>query len=413
MTDPDLPILRELGGDLDAAFRAHERVYRWAPRRPVAGVRSALGAAIIVLLVAATAAVAFYVLRASPIAPLRPDEVSPEQRVAPGSERLLDLRARDPRPGAPPWAMRIARSQAGLICGTVGQVVDRALGVVGLDGRFRALPAVNADACGQPDEGGLVLLGARVFDADRRERVRTVINGLAGPRLEQVTVSLRGGQARTLEHTREGAFLLVARGYPEDLAPIVTLRWRGGRTRSYPLAQSPFVVSDPLGGPAWKFEVSELGRSIVRGRRVRERPSHIACARFFSARPGPDSSSSPQLCGRTGSGVPGKDRRVFFGARRLSGRTGRDSTSRGWNDHPARTAVWGRAGIETVREILITGPRRLRATVTPAVNGGFLVVLDPDVDPESLRLRVRYRNGRVLDSRPDFRLIEPPKGLMP
>ena len=414
MTERELPILSELGADLDAAFRARERRRRRPLAHLGAGLRSAIGAAVIVVIVAGTAAGAFYVLRASPIAPLRPEEVSPEQRVAAGTARLLDLRAPDPRPGEPPWGMRLARSEGGLVCGTVGQVVDERLGVVGLDGRFRALPAVNAYACGQPDNDGLVLLGARVFDADRRARVRTVVNGLAGPALDSVTVSLRGGPARDVEHTREGAFVVVVRGYPEDVAPTVTLRWRGGRTHSYPLAQGPFVVSDPLGGPAWKFEVAETGRPIIHGHRVLERRPYVECVRFGTARPGSGAAAfSPWLCGRAGSGVPERDRRVFLGARRLSGHSGRSRTSPGWNDHAPRTAVWGRAGVGTVREIVITGPRGLHAVATPAVNGGFLVVLDPRVDPRRLRVRVRYRDGRVLDTRPDYRLIKPPKGALP
>ena len=115
----DLPILDELGAELTAAFHRAEAGAAPRRRRPVRSL--ALAGALLVLLAATAGAATYYALRASTIAPFSAADVEPSQRVAPGTSRLLGLRAADPASGEPPWALRVARSQAGLVCGTVGQ----------------------------------------------------------------------------------------------------------------------------------------------------------------------------------------------------------------------------------------------------------------------------------------------------
>jgi hypothetical protein len=230
----ELPIIDELRADLLVAMRAAETParMRMRPLRPV------LLASLALALLAATAAAAtYYVLRASPIAPFKPTDTTPEQRVAPGTSHVLELRAADPDAGAPPWALRIARSQTGLLCGTVGQVQDDEFGIVGLDGRFRALPEANADACSAPDRDGLALLGARVFDADRPAEVRSVIYGVAGRGLTAASVTLSGSGPRQLRVGRDGAFLWAVRGRPRKA--LVRLRFASGRTRALSLDVRP------------------------------------------------------------------------------------------------------------------------------------------------------------------------------
>jgi hypothetical protein len=400
----DLPILDELRGDLLAAMRAAEPRRRPVPRP----LRSLLLAALAFLLLAATAAAAtFYILRSSPIAPFAARDTVPEQRVEPGSSRVLDLRSDDPDAANPPWALRIARSQTGLLCGSVGQAQEGEFGIVGLDGRFRALPEANADACGQQDAEP-ALLGTRVFDADDEADVRTVVNGVAGTGLERVTIAVRGGAPEPVEHSPEGAFLRAYAGFPEDVQPVVSMRFVEGRTRRLVLARSPFVVPDPLGGRAWKLESSVGGD--VRTEGEHRLPRH-SCTRFYTARyRAATSASSPMLCGHSRYGVTGPDRTLFYGARRLSGGRGRftpEFWQGRWNGHPPRTAVWGAAGHDTVRELVVTGPGGLRRSVRPETNGAFLVVLDPDIDPASLRVEVRYRDGRVLRTGPEYDLVDP------
>ena len=89
------------------------------------------------------------------------------------------------------------------------------LGIVGLDGRFRALPQLGYDTCGQAP----LVVGARVFDAPRRADVRTVVSGVAGTGVTRVVVD-GGGEQRTLELGPEGTFITVFAGYPEDVAPV-------------------------------------------------------------------------------------------------------------------------------------------------------------------------------------------------
>jgi hypothetical protein len=227
----DLPILDELRGDLIVAMHAAEAP---APRR-LRSLRPLAVAAIALALLAATAGAAtYYVLRASPIAPFKPTDTTPAQRVAPGTTHVLELRAADPSSGAPPWALRLARSQTGLVCATVGQVEAGAFGIVGLDGRFRALPEANTDTCSAPNGDGLALLGARVFDADDPGDVRTVVYGVAGQDLEAASVAVRGAGRRQLEIGPDGSFLWALRGQPGVVD--ARLRYASGRTRAYPLS---------------------------------------------------------------------------------------------------------------------------------------------------------------------------------
>jgi hypothetical protein len=400
----DLPILDELGADLQAAFREQQALRR-RPLRPLG-----LAAVILVLLAASAGAATYYVLRASPIAPLKPGDVEPQQRVAPGTSRVLGLRAADPERDEPPWALRIARSQTGLTCGTVGQIVDGEFGIVGLDRRFRALPEANADACSVPGTDGLTLLGLRVFDADEPADVRTVLDGLADPPLRRVQVSLAGGSPRTVAHDSSGAFLLALRGYPEDLQPVVTVTFKNGRTKRVALATSDNVVPDPLGGGAWRTEVGGFGCPARAGRAPRT-CNPPECVTFSSARQGPDSASSPGLCGKSDNRRGRPSRALFYGARRLSGdrRLMRSPFSGRWNGHAPRTALWGLVPPELVASIEVTGPGGLRRVARPALNRAFLVVLDPKVDPKSLRVAIHYRDGRVVRTGPDHHLVPTPK----
>jgi hypothetical protein len=396
----ELPILDELGAELAAAFRAADRPQR---RRRLGSL--ALAGALLIALAASAGAATYYVLRSSAIAPFKPSDVEPPQQVAPGTSKVLGLRAADPSKGAPPWALRVARSQTGLTCGTVGQLVRGRFGIVGLDRRFRALPDANADSCSTPDEDGLTLFGLRVFEADDRADVRTVLDGLAGENLRSVSVSARGLPAREVPHDGSGAFLLAMRGYPEDIQPVVTLRFDGGRTKRLALAASPNLVPDPLGGQAWKTEVGGYGCEIRDGKPVMPCNPPV-CVTFVTARQGRDSAGSPGLCGRET-----RDRSLFYGARRLSGSRRLMSTpfSGRWNGHAPRTALWGLASPQLVDSLVVTGPGGLRREVRTAPNRGFLVVLDPKVDPESLRVEVHFHDGRVMTTGPDYHLVPTPE----
>jgi hypothetical protein len=330
--------------------------------------------AVLFLGVAGSAAGGTYLaLRGSSIAPFAASDVTPEQRVAPGSSRLPDLRAADPEPGKPPWTLRVSASDTGLQCSAVGQVQDGTFGLVGLDGTFRALPEANADACGEPG----TLLGTRVFDARRPRDVRTVVNGVAGADLERVTVAVAGGKPRTVPHSLEGAFALVLRGYPEDSQPVVELRRRGGEERRYAFGGKGFTVADPYGGRAWRL--TSIGGRVAGDprKRPRLRPN---CAKFGPARPVPGerSPSSPPVCGYEAGRQGVHIKPLYFQTRRLSG-------GGAWANHPPRVAVWGIA--RGYRQIVIRAGR-FREMLRPRLDAGFLVFLPPETDPAKVTVEV-------------------------
>jgi hypothetical protein len=82
--------------------------------------------------------------------------------IAPGTTRLLGVRAADPD-GGPPWGVRIFRSKSGLACVQVGRVYQGKLGVLGQDGafgndgKFHELP-VEAEGCGSVDARGQMFM---------------------------------------------------------------------------------------------------------------------------------------------------------------------------------------------------------------------------------------------------------------
>jgi hypothetical protein len=293
---------------------------------------------------------------------------------------VLDLRAVDPDPGRPPWTLRLSRSRTGLLCSTVGQVDDQDFGLVGLDNRFRGIPEANADGCGQDVEDDATLLGTRIFDGSRDRDVRTVVDGVA-EHLASVTVSERGHPARPVAHSPEGGFLLVLRGYPEDVQPVVTLRFADGHVRRNRFAADPRIVADPFGERAWRIESFGFGVGSKPGKRPPRPTSVPHCVRFLKARvlPGRRNAFSPAVCGVS---------RLFFTTRRLSG----DSDSRDillagdWNGHPARTAVYGQAR----GRVVVTAPGE-RHLVDAGEHGPFLVILPATVDPAKVHVETGGR----------------------
>lgn len=351
-----------------------------------------IAAALLVLSAGSAAAGTLLALRGSVIP--APRGVPPEQTPATGTAQVTALRAADPEAGAPAWTIRVARSQTGLLCSTVGQVVDGRFGLVGLDGHFRVLDDGVSDSCGAERPGATSLIGARVFDADRRRDVRTVVSGVAGPRLRAVSVDVRGRTRSVPVDRVRGAFVLVLRGYPEDLAIRATLRFASGRREVHDFGRGPGVVLDPAGGPAWRasaFTVANDGRS---------------CVAFRPARQTGTGPVSPDACGDLGNPP---SRHGFFAAfRRITpGASGQPIGLGGagiWGHHPARTAVWGAAG-DDIASITIQrdGGRPRRLTI--GFGRAFLAVFAPDVQPSSLTLRVRFRDGGVQAVRASTHLL--------
>jgi hypothetical protein len=293
--------------------------------------------------------------------------------VAPGSSVLDAPRAADPDAGALPWTVRVSRSGTGLTCSTVGQVRGAEFGLVGLDGVFRAIPEANADACGEPG----TLLGARVFAARRTRDVRTVVNGVAGDDVAKVTLTLAGRPPRVLEHSPAGAFAFVIRGYPEDVAPVVTLERRGGAIRRYAFGGG-MTIPDPRGGHAWTVTTSGGGFK-------REDRTRIACVAFQRARAGGD--RSPWVCGRESNRREVKLFPLFYRTAVVHG----------------RVAIWGSIRARGDIEIRAGG---FSETVDKGRAGAFLVFLPQGTDPKRVTVVIKGRRYG-----PTFGAVAKPRGV--
>ncbi|MDO8213347.1 hypothetical protein [Conexibacter sp. CPCC 206217] len=367
--------------------------------------RAVLAALLFVLAGAATAGATFAVLRASVIPGPAAHDVPRDQLPAAGTARVSELRAADPVPGRPVWTLRLARSSTGLLCTTVGQLVGGRFGLIGSDGRFRAYGPRVADSCGAQVSGPHAsLLGARVFAARRLDDVRTLVNGVGGDELRTVTIIARGRRI-AVPIGAGGTFVHALAGYPEDSALRVELRFADGRVEPHDFGVAKNVEPDPEGARAWRVGVSAAQYSSDRDRCVDFRPARVSMrATFLPSTP----PVSPAACGHTRRGVP-VDGNVYFAARRIVPGTGgrlawRHGTGN-WGDMPARTAVWGGFGADVAR-IDVIGPGSQRRTPALGRRHVFLAVFPADVDPDSLRVRVRLRDGTVEEHRGDTGLIE-------
>lgn len=403
----ELPIIDDLGEALDDAFAraeaeearaaASRRRGRLLPRgrrtAPAVGGalprRSlALASLLLVLLGATAAGGTVAVLRGTVIPAPDPDVAGPAQTPAPGTSRLADARAGDPTPGTR-WALRVARSRTGLVCGTVGEVRGERFGLTGLDGRFRVLPERLVDACSAPRPKGPTLLGVRVLDARAPEDVRTVLYGLADGLASVEAASTRGRTAR-VPVADDGSFAAAYAGHPEDIGLRVTLRFRDGRVEEHPLGTEAGVTPDPDGGRAWRAQ------SMMFGVAPGDTPDPRTCVDFRTARPGGPPVTSPSACGVL-RGT--RERRgVFFAVRRIAPGTGGIPFQPGgegnWGKHPARTAVWGAAGND-VRRVEVLGAGGRGTPVPLARSRAFVAVFPAAVDPAGLRVRVTKADGAV------------------
>jgi hypothetical protein len=385
------------GLERDLVDAARRRAGAAAParsRRRRPPLRSGLLAAALLVVTAGSAAGGTLLALRGSVIPA-PQAVPREQTPAPGTSRVEALRAPDPQPGVPPWTLRVARSETGLLCSTVGQVSrDGRFGLVGLDGRFRTIAEGVSDSCGSVHSSGASLIGARIFDADARRDVRTVVSGVVASDVRRVDVT---AGTRTFRVTVEdGAFALALRGYPEDLGIRATLTLASGRREVHDFGRGPNVAVDPLGGPAWKATaISVAGDGPP-------------CISFSWARAAAGAPRSPAACGELGVRP---HRHGFYVAVRRLARGPRDARSTSpldgpWGDHPPRTAVYGQAA-EDVRSLALqigtAAPRPLAISPYRA----FLAVLDPKVDPRTIRLHVRFADGRTVVTHGSANLVAP------
>jgi hypothetical protein len=373
-------ILDELGDELVRAAREAEVAQRrgGAARRVPRAVL--IGVAVLLLLAAVAAAATLIIGRGDPIPPAPAGSVPPELQPVPGTARLNGLDVPDPD-GGPAWDVRTSRSRTGAICTTIGQVLDGELGLVGLDRRFRALPAGAADTCSTPQRTGATLAGARTFRGGGRLSDLTVVNGVAAPSVRRV-VATGAGRTVTMRIGPGRAFVAVFRGTPEQVRPRLRLAEAGGGSTTLFLADAgEFLASDPSGGAPWALQTRKgaPGLRCIAAQREEgpDSPQPLPPGAF-----NPATASVPGRCGRRDV--------AFADLRRFVPRNQRIGRSFWWGLNPARTVVWG-AVPDGRSAVVLRGdgaPRRL--AVDPRSHG-FLVALDGHVDPRRLVVMVDGR----------------------
>ncbi|HEY6760196.1 MAG TPA: hypothetical protein VI318_11935 [Baekduia sp.] len=436
MSAPPRPrILDALGEELVRAAREYEANHdnklggarrgpfgRWTagrgnPRSRSGGAawRPVVIAVALLLLLAAIAVAATLVIgRGDPIPAPPAGAVPLELQPVAGTARLNGLDVADPD-GGPAWDVRTSRSRSGAVCVTVGQVLDGTLGIVGLDRRFRALPAGAADTCSVPQPTGATVAAARELrggGSGSAVHAVTVVDGVVAPGVRSA-VAYAGTERRALKIGPDGAFLAVFAGVPEQLRPRVALTGAGGRTTVLRFADTgEYLAQDPSGGTPWTIRAvtgdAPAGRRCVVAQRE---------AGPDSPPPLPPGGPLPTNVGSQPSvpircGLPGT---AFLDVRRFVPRFTTRSRGSSWDLHPARTITWGAApDARSVVTIAVAGGPARRVAVDPR-SLGFLMVYDGQVDPAAVRVTV---DGRVIaprgagvvdgDGRPVARLPIPP-----
>jgi hypothetical protein len=390
VTERPLAVLEALGGE----FRRLGE-----PPQARAGLtrRTLLLAVVLALLLAGVAAAAILITQGAPLPAPNARDLQSSGVPLPSTVRLAGLDAPDPNPAEPPWDIRLSRTRAGETCTAVGQVLDGHFGIVGLDHVFRALPLGGVDACGVNAPDGPVLAGARVFVGTSAQDARTVVNGVAGSGARSVTVYGPEG-ARALRLGPQGSFITVYPGYVEEVRPRVVVVTRDGSSHTISFAQSSaFEVADPDGGSPWEVSgEADLGPGAYPDENCaqasqelgRDDPSQV------------DAPLTPQVCGRLGR------QPLFVLMRRFVPGSG-EHTGFPWGNNPARTLVYGVAA-PRVASLTLSGAGAPRRLAIDPHGGVFLAVLDGHVDPRSLTLSARLRDGRTLTYRHSIGLLEPP-----
>ncbi len=171
----DVPLLREMGEELQRLFLAQERMpaqSRLRGRRSLAAFHARLIAALVAaLLVAAEVALADGLLAGAPVTPpFAPQPTKDDGAPIGASATLLALSVPDPA-GGPPWGLRMLGTTRGVGCLQYGRLYDGQLGVLGEDGafgddhRFHALSAQDAvtgsDSCAALDADGRLFMAVQ------------------------------------------------------------------------------------------------------------------------------------------------------------------------------------------------------------------------------------------------------------
>jgi hypothetical protein len=383
--------LAQLGDELDRVaatmLREHHRSRSALRRAPVRRLSIAAICVALLLLAAAAAAAVLLIQQGSPLPAPHPQDLRSSGIPLPGSAHLAGLDAPDPESSQPPWDLRLSRTRSGETCTAVGQVLDGRFGIVGLDHVFRALPLGSVDSCGNDSGVGPVLVGAKSFVGRTPREARTVVSGVAGGGARSVTVEA-GGTRRLLKLGARGSFITVFAGEAEEVRPRVVIVTRDGHSHTIALEQSgAFETPDPEGGATWAASTeADLEPQAfpdedcvqVTRQPSQTEPSHVTLP------------LTPEICGRLSTSP------LFVQMRRFV--PGEDATPFPWGDSPSRTIVYGVAA-PRVESLELAGDGAARTLEIDRRGGAFMAVLDGHVDPRSLTLTAKLRDGAILSFR--------------
>jgi hypothetical protein len=190
------------------------------------------------LLAAVAAATALGVTAASALAPDDQPAVQDQWAGLPGVAGSDEIAARTGDPdGGVRWAVRTYTNRAGARCADFGQEVGGRIGMVDAEGAFHERKLVEGTGnCADPAAGIGIGLSVTVYPDDPTtagvEPARTIVHGLAGPRIERVSVEWpKGTELLTLSSRR--AFIAVHDGGEPPLS--VSVGYSDGTSRTWPI----------------------------------------------------------------------------------------------------------------------------------------------------------------------------------
>lgn len=178
---------------------ARQRDARWRA--------TGLSVVIALLVGTGTAAASLTALTGDPLGRTPKVDIEP----AASTVRLASVRSADPD-GGPAWGVRVGRAERGLVCLAAGQVEGGRIGLVGLDGVFRADRPRDADDCAVTPQRHRVLAHGRTYLGKTRTTSTWVIYGLAGRDITKVVLQYPDGTSERLPIGADRTFVAARRG---------------------------------------------------------------------------------------------------------------------------------------------------------------------------------------------------------
>lgn len=174
----------------------------------------------------------------------------------PATVRVTDARSPDPN-GTAPWGVRLGAAERDLVCVAAGQIQGPQIGLVGLDGVFRANRPAGADDCAVAPPAERVLAQSRTYLGRTKATSVSVVYGVVGRDVRRVMLFLPGGTARDVPVDADRVFIVAVRGSLTAARPH--LRWFNTR-RQHDNGSTYSSIGEVDFGRPWSDD--EVARSI-------------------------------------------------------------------------------------------------------------------------------------------------------